>query len=125
MAKDGLRLTRIVIAIVAKKDNFTANFGLEPPGRQDFGGKKPFRKESARLLAEANDRGRNHRKRRIATIGANSFGCAPASWSAVASIARHRFRMAFTFQSRIIFLVSHDFSKAVSSRRSGQSKTIR
>jgi hypothetical protein len=60
MAQEGSGFARIVIAVVIEEDNLTADFGLEPLRRPDFGGEKPFRKESARLLTEADDWGGSH-----------------------------------------------------------------
>jgi hypothetical protein len=45
-----------VITIVKEKDNFSANFLLETPGRQNLSDQEPLRKKSARLLAETNNR---------------------------------------------------------------------
>ena len=55
MTKDCLGFSRVVIAVVAEEDDLAADFGSKAAGSPDFGGEKAFRKESARLLAEAND----------------------------------------------------------------------
>ena len=54
----GLRLPRVVVAVVAEEDDLAAELGLEPAGREDLGRKEPPREEPARLLAEADDRAR-------------------------------------------------------------------
>jgi hypothetical protein len=41
---------------VEEKDDFSAYFILEPPGRCNLSEQKSLRKKSARLLAEANNR---------------------------------------------------------------------
>src|SRR5207244_10182872 len=55
MPQRGLRLARVMVAVVVKEDNFTADLGLEPPGGHKFGMEEPTREETAGLLAEAND----------------------------------------------------------------------
>ena len=55
MAQDGLRLARVVVAVVAEINDFAADFRLQPPGRLDFGNQEPPREKPARLLAETND----------------------------------------------------------------------
>src|SRR5213080_791814 len=45
-----------MITIVKEKDNFSANFFLETPGRQNLSDQVPLGKKSARLLAETNNR---------------------------------------------------------------------
>ena len=54
--KDGNGLARIVIAVVKKEDDLAADFLLQPSRAGDFGVEKSFRKKSARLLAETDDR---------------------------------------------------------------------
>jgi hypothetical protein len=60
MTKDGLGFARVVVAVVAEEDDLPANLGLEAAGGADFGDEKALRKESAGLLAEANDGGLAH-----------------------------------------------------------------
>src|SRR5262249_31012625 len=50
------RFARIVIAVMKEKYNFAADLGLQAPGRNDLGVKKPFWEKTARLLPETNDR---------------------------------------------------------------------
>src|SRR5437588_12091984 len=45
-----------MIAVVKEKDDFSANFLLEMSSGQNFGSQISFRKKSARLLAETDDR---------------------------------------------------------------------
>src|ERR1051326_7463336 len=45
-----------MIAVVKKEDDFSANFLLETSRRENFRDQIPFRKKSARLLAETDDR---------------------------------------------------------------------
>src|SRR5438105_7975557 len=45
-----------MIAVVKEKDDFSANFLLEMSSGQNFGSQISFRKRSARLLAETDDR---------------------------------------------------------------------
>ena len=45
-----------MIAVVKEKDDFSANFLLEMSSGQNFGNQISFRKKSARLLAETNNR---------------------------------------------------------------------
>jgi len=53
---NGNRLSRVMITIVKEKDDFSANFFLETPGRQNLSDQKTLGKKSARLLAETNNR---------------------------------------------------------------------
>ena len=50
------RLARVMIAVVKEKDDFSANFLLEMSSGQNLGSQISFRKKSARLLAETDDR---------------------------------------------------------------------
>ena len=56
VSQNGNRFARVMITIVKEKDDFSANFFLETPGRQNLSGQKPLGKKSARLLAETNNR---------------------------------------------------------------------
>ena len=56
VAKGRLRLARVVVAVVIKKDDLTADLGLEFPRGGKFGVKEAPREETAGLLAEADDR---------------------------------------------------------------------
>src|ERR1019366_738597 len=55
MAQNGSRFAWIVIAVVIEKNNLSANFTPQPPGRQDFCKQKSLREKPARLLAETDD----------------------------------------------------------------------
>src|ERR1035437_445955 len=55
MAQNGLRFTRVMVAVVAKKDDFAAGLRLQAPGRLAFCKKETSREQPARLLAETND----------------------------------------------------------------------
>ncbi len=59
VAQDRDRLARVVIAVVIEKDDFAPDLLLQAAGGLDLCEKKPARKNSARLLAEANDRRRH------------------------------------------------------------------
>src|SRR5205085_9342693 len=50
------RLARVVIAIVKKENNLAADLALEAAGGDDLREQKSFRKKTAGLLAETNDR---------------------------------------------------------------------
>jgi len=50
------RLAWVMIAVVKEKDDFSANFLLEMSSGQNFSNQISFRKKSARLLAETNNR---------------------------------------------------------------------
>ena len=54
IAQEGLRLPRVVVAVMEEEDNFPANLGLQAPGRPKLRYEEPLRKEPARLLAEGN-----------------------------------------------------------------------
>ena len=56
VAQNGRRLPRIVIAVVKKEDDLTADLALETAGGDDLRPEKTFRKKAARLLPETNDR---------------------------------------------------------------------
>jgi hypothetical protein len=72
MAEEGLGFARIMIAVVVEKNNFTTDFRLQPAGRLDFRSQEPFRKKSARLLAETNDRRGGHEGM---PVGSTATGC--------------------------------------------------
>ena len=55
VAQDGLRLARIVVAVVAEEDDLAAELRLQPPRGPDLGEEEPAGKEAARLLAETDD----------------------------------------------------------------------
>jgi hypothetical protein len=56
VAQYGLRFARVVVAVMTKEYDFTAQFSLEPSGRPDFCDEETFGEEPARLLTEAYDR---------------------------------------------------------------------
>ena len=56
MTQNGLGFARIVVAVVAEKNNFTADFFLQPARGLDFGDEEAFREKPAGLLAETDDR---------------------------------------------------------------------
>ena len=60
MAQNGLRFSRVVVAVMAEENDFAADFLLQPPGRLDFGEQEPSREKPARLLAETDYRCRTH-----------------------------------------------------------------
>jgi hypothetical protein len=49
-----------MITVVKEKDDFSSDFLLEPPGRQNLSEQKSLGKKSARLLAETNNRMIHH-----------------------------------------------------------------
>ena len=49
-----------MVAVVVEENDFTAEFGVQPPGGPDFGEQEAPREKSARLLAETNDGSRAH-----------------------------------------------------------------
>jgi hypothetical protein len=53
------RLPRVMVTIVIKKNNLSADLALQSAGGFDFREKKSLRKNPARLLAETDD-GRSH-----------------------------------------------------------------
>ena len=55
-AQDRVRLAAIMIAVVKKENDLAANLFLQPARGRDLRIKKSFRKKSARLLSEADDR---------------------------------------------------------------------
>ena len=57
---DGLRLARIVIAVVQEKHDFTTDLSLHPARRLELGVQEASREETTRLLAEADDRSGTH-----------------------------------------------------------------
>ena len=42
MTQNGLGFARVMVAVVTEENDFAADFGLEPPGRLDFGNEKTF-----------------------------------------------------------------------------------
>jgi hypothetical protein len=56
VSQNGNGLARVVITVVKEKDDFSPDFLLETPGRRNLSEQKSFRKKSARLLAETNNR---------------------------------------------------------------------
>src|SRR4029450_356796 len=56
LSKNGTCLARIMIAVVTKKDDFSADLLLQPASRRNFSEQESFGKKSARLLAETNNR---------------------------------------------------------------------
>jgi len=61
ITQDCHRLARIVIAVVAEKDNLTPEFRLQSARGFDLRIEKTSRKNPARLLPETNDRWRHTR----------------------------------------------------------------
>ena len=55
--QSSLGFAPVVVAIVQEENDFAANRGLQPAGRGKLGVKKPSRKKTAGLLAEADDWG--------------------------------------------------------------------
>src|SRR5207245_6821379 len=56
ISHDCNRLARVMIAVVEKKDDFSADLFLETPGCQNLSDQITLRKKSARLLAKTNNR---------------------------------------------------------------------
>src|SRR5579871_6607605 len=60
VAQDGFGFAGVVIAVVVEEDDFSADLGLEFAGGLDLGVEESFGKDSAGLLAEADDGGGGH-----------------------------------------------------------------
>src|ERR1700758_4466402 len=67
-----------MIAVVKKKDDFSANFLLETSSSLNFSNQISFRKKSARLLAETNNR-MIHGSERASCSGGGRFHAAKDS----------------------------------------------
>ena len=70
------RFPGIMVAVVEKENDLAANLLLQAPRRENFCDEKAFRKESARLLSETDDRGvqiRDVKVKSIVPLGRNRF----------------------------------------------------
>jgi len=56
ISQNGTCLTRVVIAVVKEKNDFSADLLLQAPSRRNFSEQESLGKKSARLLAETNNR---------------------------------------------------------------------
>jgi hypothetical protein len=56
VAQNGTRLARVMIAVVTKKDDFSADLLLQAASRRNFSEQESLGKKSTRLLAETNNR---------------------------------------------------------------------
>jgi hypothetical protein len=56
VSQNGRCLARVMIAVVTKENDFSADLLLQAAGRQNLSDQKSLGKKSARLLAETNNR---------------------------------------------------------------------
>src|SRR5438270_8360364 len=69
------RLARVVIAVVKKENNLATDLELEPAGGDDFREQKSFRKKTAGLLAETNDRRAHDAATGAGSVFRNTVDC--------------------------------------------------
>ena len=73
VSQNGVRLARVMIAVMKEKDDFSPNLLLQTAGRQNLSEQESLGKKSARLLAETNNRVMHRSKEPSYPIGSFSI----------------------------------------------------